>query len=316
MRPHSYYTNHYGGRHVYRVGGRGHDGYGYLYPYTYHHVDYSPYYYPYWSTGFFFGVHLGYASSAHYVTVVDPYPVYTTYYAPAAVVERRVYVQETPVEVVDAEQAEPADYAHRTEGGYVYQPPAAVAVEAEDADVEPLEPAEEASAGMEEPLDDSPSDAQLRDLAEEFSRGLIAGQEAFRAGDYADARSRFAGALAVMPDNIEAKLSYAQSCFALGDYSVAAAAVRDAALAWPDLPDARIDLTKPYGQGDDFKKQLRSLALYVLQSPDDPDARLLLGYQHYFSGRKSGALVEFRAVLKLRPENKAAAMFVDARRPK
>jgi tetratricopeptide (TPR) repeat protein len=283
------------------------------FPFHHHHHDHHSYYYPYWRTGFFFGVSLGFPIYDDYVTVVAPsYPVYSTYYYDPPVIERRIYIRDEPeVEQVYTDRVGNDDHTVRTKDGYIYRPPP------EESSTKILGQTDRDSAEMVEVSAQPPEEADeqmLRHLAERFSDRLIAGQEAFRAGNYGQARSRFAAALAIMPDNLEARLSYAQSSFAEGDYTLASAAVRVVAEIWPEVAESKIDLYQAYDERREaLDAQIETLTKHVINEPDDLDGRVLLGYQLFFSGSREAGLEQFRKAEKLEPSDPLVTLFLNSK---
>ena len=73
--------------------------------------------------------------------------------------------------------------------------------------------------------------------------------------------------------------------------------------------------TIAYADAKAFDEQMAGLERYLAEKPYDAQAHLVRGYNLRFSGQPTAAIAAFRRVLEIAPENRAAALFLDALAP-
>lgn len=141
---------------------------------------------------------------------------------------------------------------------------------------------------------------------------LADGVEAFRTGDYKEARKLFSYSVLDAPQNGFGELSYALALFAEGQYTAASGAIRRGISLVPDVIDRPIDIVRMYGSQEDLESHIQQLRLHVAADPADSRAWLVLGYVLYSSGDPVGASRALDRAANLDPDNPVSAIMRDA----
>jgi tetratricopeptide (TPR) repeat protein len=130
---------------------------------------------------------------------------------------------------------------------------------------------------------------------------MEAGDEAFRAGDYDEARRHYIRAQLDGPYAGEATLAYALVHFAEGNYQLSALALRRGLEAVPDAVLEPIDVAWLYGETGALGRHLGSLEAYLGEWPTDHAGWFLLGYVRFGAGDPTGAAEAFDRAAALAP---------------
>lgn len=151
--------------------------------------------------------------------------------------------------------------------------------------------------------------AAPRTLAEKY---LELGDFYFRAGRFKEAAETYARARTYAPNDAGVHFVLADAAFANGDYHFAAFLITEALRLDAELAKSEVDKRDFYGDPKLFDEQMEALDAYLKERPDDASAHLVRGYNLRLSAQSVRAIVAFRRVLELAPEDRAAALFLDA----
>ncbi len=141
---------------------------------------------------------------------------------------------------------------------------------------------------------------------------LQQGDQAFRAGQYGEARRHYIRAQIEYTYFGEALLAYAITHFAEQEFGLAALTMRRALAHSPDLIHNPIDLVRFYGDGAKLDAHHELLQNYLVQNPAYTDGWLLLAYVRFAQGDPSGALSALDRVLAIGPAETVGQLLRDA----
>jgi cytochrome c-type biogenesis protein CcmH/NrfG len=171
-------------------------------------------------------------------------------------------------------------------------------------------PAPAASAPVELPA------ASAADFEATLARKYVdLGDFYFRANRFAEAADAYARARSYAPDDAAVHFVLADAAFANGDFHFAAFLIAEGIRLDPALATAETDKRATYGDAKAFDAQLAALDRHLADKPYDASAHLVRGYNLRFSGRTAEAVVAFRRVVEIAPENRAAREFLAALAP-
>ena len=131
-----------------------------------------------------------------------------------------------------------------------------------------------------------------------------AAQAAFKAGDYAKAKSEVEKALAKAPNDTALHEFHALTYFALKKYKEAAGnlyAVLSVAPGWDWTTMSGL-----YPSIDTYTEQLRALETYVKQNPKAPDGHFVLAYHYLTAGHTDAAANQLKHVVELVPADQVS----------
>jgi tetratricopeptide (TPR) repeat protein len=156
----------------------------------------------------------------------------------------------------------------------------------------------------------------LADPKKESTEQIRLGKEAFLAGEYGRAESRFQRAVAAGPKEPLAYFLLAQARFALGKYQEAVAAIDDGLRVQPLWPIMGFRLRSLYGAHEavliDQRRQLTdALALF----PNDPVLVFLNGYQLWFDDQRQEAVRFFERAHQIAPDPRLVDLFLQPMLP-
>ena len=120
---------------------------------------------------------------------------------------------------------------------------------------------------------------------------LKSGAFAFRRGNYGLAEVEYREAMNRGCTDARSRLGLALAEFALGRYEEASRVVQSDLIASPSLNRSSLSVRSAYRRQTDFDAHLRGLSQALADQPDNLDYLLLAGFMQYFSGDKSGGLV-------------------------
>ena len=178
-----------------------------------------------------------------------------------------------------------------------------------------VEPSSELAARKDKPISSFvPSEPST------YQKYMLAGDKAFRAGKYDEARDQFELALVYARESPEAHLSMTHAALALGGYHVAAEHLREALRFFPELALVKMRIRDFYGQKrrKDFDRHRQALLDELARSAANQDGWLLAAYVEYFDNRvEQAASALQQAFLKARNNQdkrtiKAARIFWDS----
>jgi tetratricopeptide (TPR) repeat protein len=107
-----------------------------------------------------------------------------------------------------------------------------------------------------------------------------------------------------------APLALANALFAQKQYKPASDAVVKALHYLPEWPAMTIDLRSLHHDPAEYEAMLENLQATAKAAPDDAALQFLLGYELFFTGKKSAAHAQFERTLKLDPNHIGAKMFL------
>jgi len=142
---------------------------------------------------------------------------------------------------------------------------------------------------------------------------LDAARAAFGRGDYAGALTRCNQAIARLPNTAAAHEFRGLALFALRHYKEAAGpvyAVLSIGPGW-DWPT----LSSFYPRPDVYAGQLHALEQYVASNQDVAEARFLLAYHYVIGGHDDAAAEQFKAAVRLNPQDHLSAQLLSAIAP-
>ncbi len=145
-----------------------------------------------------------------------------------------------------------------------------------------------------------------------IKRHVTLGDFYFKEGRYSEASESYLRALAYAPEDASIHFVLADALFALGDYHYAAFVIQKALRLDPAMAYAEADKRKFYTDKKEFEKHMATILSYLKEKPFDVAAHLVVGYNHKFSDQKAKAIVSFKRVLEIGPENNAAKLFLEA----
>jgi len=140
------------------------------------------------------------------------------------------------------------------------------------------------------PTDVAPSHNR-RSTVGSVESALKSGAFAFRRGNYGLAEVEYREAMNRGCTDARSRLGLALAEFALGRYEEAARVVQSDLIASPSLNRSSLSVRSAYRRQTDFDAHLRGLSQALADQPDNLDYLLLAGFMQYFSGDKSGGLV-------------------------
>ena len=146
----------------------------------------------------------------------------------------------------------------------------------------------------------------------ELTAPMVAGDEAFRSGDYDEARRHYIRAQLDGPYAGEATLAYALVHFAEGNYQLSALALRRGLEAVPDAVLEPIDVAWLYGETDTLERDLNSLETYLGEWARDHAGWFLLGYVRFGAGDPAGAAEAFDRAVALAPGEALYQLLLEA----
>ena len=187
-------------------------------------------------------------------------------------------------------------YAYPAYGTTTYVEPSVVYdLPAEDAAAEPILP--EAAPAVAADGDG--------DKSEQF---LVAAEDAFRAGEYQEARRHIQHALIELPGDGRAMLFLAQTLLATGDYQQAVGATYQgmSLLDEKDWGFVVANYDKYYGN-DDYVAQTKALGDYIKKNPKAAYAYALRGYHWGYLGYPESARKDLAKAVELEPRDTMAA---------
>ncbi len=153
-----------------------------------------------------------------------------------------------------------------------------------------------------------------------YQKYMLAGDRAFRAGKYGEARDQFELALVYARELPEARLSMVHAEFALGGYHLAAEHLRMTLRYFPELALVNMRIRDFYGpeKVKDFDRHHEALLHELERSAANQDGWLLAAYVEYFDGKAEQAASALQqAFLKAQNDKdertvKAAKIFWDS----
>ncbi|MBX3394763.1 MAG: tetratricopeptide repeat protein [Phycisphaerae bacterium] len=132
----------------------------------------------------------------------------------------------------------------------------------------------------------TPSAPTVDPAAVRIGEALGRGDRAFELGRYDEAREEYIRAIVWDGDDPSVRIALGLAEYSLGAYTDASIAIRRGVARSPSLATSAFDLRAAYGVEADFPAHLRMLSDHVAANPDDSDSKFLLGFIHYFSGRR------------------------------
>lgn len=138
------------------------------------------------------------------------------------------------------------------------------------------------------------------------------GNEAYRLGDYDEARRLYIRGILDDPDAGVAELFYGLAHFATGDYQVAARVIRRAITQRPELMDAPPAIVELYVVEAILDAQLDTLRQVTRDDPTNKEAAFLFGYLAYAAGRPDEALDVIAPLVQRDPTDTVAYLLRDA----
>jgi hypothetical protein len=146
---------------------------------------------------------------------------------------------------------------------------------------------------------------------ERSQREMERGKAAFAEGRPGEAVEHFRRAIQETPNRAEAHFLLGQAWLARGRYREAVAALREGLRLKPEWPAADFHPGQLYGRhAADFQEDLAQLERAVQRNPDEPGLRFLLGYQWWFSGRRTEARAQFRQAAALAQDPEPVQAFL------
>jgi len=125
----------------------------------------------------------------------------------------------------------------------------------------------------------------------EYRDAMLAGEDAFRKGQYKEAAEHFKAARRLSKDSPASLLSAARAAFATpaGSYDTAAQLLCRLLARFPDLALARVAPRAAYGKESDLREHVAKLESHTKAHPADAAAQLVLGYIRWRQGRGAEA---------------------------
>jgi predicted Zn-dependent protease len=139
-------------------------------------------------------------------------------------------------------------------------------------------------------------------------------RQAFRDGDYTQARALTDQALQASPNDVTLHEFDGLVDFARGEYQKAAAAMYAVLSVGPGWDWTT--LIGLYANPETYTTQLRALEAFVEAHPDDPAAHFVLASHYMTQSHVDAAADQFRAVARLQPKDTLAAQMVATLDPK
>jgi hypothetical protein len=137
------------------------------------------------------------------------------------------------------------------------------------------------------------------DEADEATSPVEAGKRAFARREYGLAAQHFQLAILADRRGFLPQFFLAQAQVALGKYREAVRAIEAGMDLRKDWPEAKIGVRELYGVNElDFLGHLKRLEDLLEKRPDDAGLLFLLGYQHWFDGRRDKARALFEKAKK------------------
>jgi Flp pilus assembly protein TadD len=131
------------------------------------------------------------------------------------------------------------------------------------------------------------------------SAELMAGIKAFDAGNFADARASFEGAVKKAPGNYEAQYNLGMACEKLGDQPAAEKAYKAALAVKPDLDTASAELSAMYVDAGRTDEAIAVARAGLAKTPASAPLHENLGVALAAKGDQDGATAEFAQAVKL-----------------
>lgn len=132
---------------------------------------------------------------------------------------------------------------------------------------------------------------------------VVAGLQAFDAGNYADARKSFEAATQKNPKDYSAFVDLGQTCEKLGDKAAAEAAYKSALGIKPGLESATAELASLYAQDGRVDDALQLAKTALARHPGSAPLHESLGIALASRGDQEGATSEFEQAIKLAPSD-------------
>jgi len=107
-----------------------------------------------------------------------------------------------------------------------------------------------------------------------------------------------------------APLALANALFAQKQYKPAADAVANGLRALPEWPAITLDLRSLHHDPAEYESLIEDLQAKIKATPDDASLQFLLGYEYFFTGKKTAAREQFEQTLKLDPKHVGANLFL------
>jgi tetratricopeptide (TPR) repeat protein len=142
---------------------------------------------------------------------------------------------------------------------------------------------------------------------------LDAARSAFAQGDYAGALTKCDQSIARLPNSTVAHEFRGLVLFALQRYKDAAAPVYAVLSVGPGWDWAT--LSSFYPRPEVYSGQLRALEQYVASNENVADARFLLAYHYMTGGHNDAAAEQFKAAVRLNPQDQLSAQLLSAMTP-
>jgi tetratricopeptide (TPR) repeat protein len=163
-----------------------------------------------------------------------------------------------------------------------------------------------------------PTSDSLADVSSGGASNVAPGQDylslaenAFRAGDYAEAARLANHAVVETPRNGRLFLFVSQALFATGDYQGATAALYQATtLLEPKDWGHVVENFRNYYRNDDYTRQMERLTKFIEDNPNAAYARTLRGYHYGFLGYKGPAGRDLAKAVELEKRDKLAAQLL------
>lgn len=158
------------------------------------------------------------------------------------------------------------------------------------------------------PAEETPSGVGQTDVPTTVRAAIAAGNEAFAAGDYKQARELYEEARKVVPDNLLVLVNLGLTEFYLGNAEAARALLYRAIQQQLNLPSAWLVLGLTHLDAHEYEQAMACFAQVVLHEPRNARARNYLGVAIGRMGWFDGAEAEFRRAIEFDP-NYADAHF-------
>ena len=227
---------------------------------------------------------------------------------PSTVVYSNPYYAEPATALVDPGLNYAAPIAAPTVDQQVIAYPAQTSVEqtvvVQPAETTPTAPAPTESAP-------APPAAQPEDpTVKEANRLFEAARNAFKGGDYARAQEQVEKAIKLLPSDPTLHEFRALTLFAQKRFQDAAATLYAVLSNGPGWSwETMIGL---YGDPEVYTQQLRALEQYQREHPDAGDGHFVLAYHYLVMGSKDQAVDQFKAIVKVSPQDKLSASLLAA----
>jgi tetratricopeptide (TPR) repeat protein len=129
------------------------------------------------------------------------------------------------------------------------------------------------------------------------------GLELFKAGNYGQALSAFKLAAETNQGDAAARIYTVHALFATGRYREAMPFLKRAFELQPKIALLDFDMRDDYGKRADFDAQYQALRAALDKSPTSVERLIMLGYVHYYTGRREAAYEPLTKAKSLDPAN-------------